>query len=752
MKRSLKKLFPLFMSAALISGTIVVPTAVMAETPVADTVMATMTLYDYDVSKTTGSKYFLFGRQDEEGCGEHNSWSKERDMLITPGIANSKLINGEFELNKVYKSGWLSSNYTLNKTNYASKQLTVPDTATGKLFRDEESVGVYTMPFSYNEKIGMYEYDSAKFKLTANTDSKVLEVSDYTAENQGLFLPIPGKKGENNFYFGAKIELPFVYANGGTVNGKDMIYEFTGDDDVWVYVDGNLALDLGGIHGAVSGSINFKTLEATTNEQDSSGKTITNTHKLEGFDSSEKNHTIQVFYLERGANFSNFRMAFNLIQPTNYTVKYYDGKYYDGKTDEQGLLATVVHTNRESGSLLYPGDEIKRSEIKINVNDKTAALINSGDYYAGIVVDSNFIEISDPNSVVTTVTEDDSDTVYVIFLPKPSYTVTYWTCDAEDKDNRDNWTQVTQKANVGTVGQVIKVADVDTTVEFGGVYYTGSVVTPADENGVLGTLSADSAFNVDVLVVQSEKPTSQPTAAPTDEPTDVPGDSGIATKTPKHLESDYAYIFGRSDTEMQADDSMLRGEVAAVLYRLLKQNNQLDGFVYDESATPAFSDIAGRWDRSAIEYMAYIGAFDKSTDIINPTQPISRGEAFKLTAISLGYTDVLDASFDDYAKIFFDLGIVEGYGDGGDLRLNNSITRAEFCKVYNLIIGRDQNGLTMEDGKKVGPETYGFVDFELTDKYWYAEIILKATSSYDKNGYVSLELRGIRNKLDDYAG
>lgn len=751
MKRSLKKLFPLFMSAALISGTIVVPTAVMAETPVADTVMATMTLYDYDVSKTTGSKYFLFGRQDEEGCGEHNSWSKERDMLITPGIANSKLINGEFELNKVYRSGWLSSNYTLNKTNYGSKQLTVPDTATGKLFRDEESVGVYTMPFNYNEQTGMYEYDSAKFRLTANTDSKVLEVSDYTNENKGLFLPIPSENGENNFYFGAKTELPFIYTNGGTVNGKDMVYEFTGDDDVWVYVDGKLALDLGGIHGAVSGSINFKSLKATTQEEKASGEVKETEHNIE-FDTSVKNHTIQMFYLERGANFSNFRMAFNLIQPTNYTVKYYDGKLYDGKTGENGLLATVVHSNREDGSFLYPGDQIKRSEIKVNVNDKTAAIIESGDYYDGIVVDSNFIEVSDPNSVVTTITDDDSDVVYVIFLPKPSYTVTYWTCDEEDKDNRDNWTQVTQKANVGTVGQVIKVADVDTTVEFGGVYYTGSVVTPADENGVLGTLSADSAFNVDVLVVQSEKPTSQPTAAPTDEPTDVPGDSGIATKTPKHLESDYAYIFGRSDTEMQADDSMLRGEVAAVLYRLLKQNNQLDGFVYDESATPAFSDIAGRWDRSAIEYMAYIGAFDKSTDIINPTQPISRGEAFKLTAISLGYTDVLDASFDDYAKIFFDLGIVEGYGDGGDLRLNNSITRAEFCKVYNLIIGRDQNGLTMKDGTEVGPETYGFVDFELTDKYWYAEIILKATSSYDEDGYVSLELRGIRNELDDYAG
>lgn len=116
-----------------------------------------------------------------------------------------------------------------------------------------------------------------------------------------------------NFWFGMSVDIGFYLPNSpGTVvdgtygnrdvYGKEMHFQFSGDDDVWVFVDGELVLDLGGIHGIESGDINFSTGIVTVNGAESG--TI--------YDIAPGEHTLTIYYLERGSSLSNCAIYFNL--------------------------------------------------------------------------------------------------------------------------------------------------------------------------------------------------------------------------------------------------------------------------------------------------------------------------------------------------------------------------------------------------------------------------------------------------------
>lgn len=213
------------------------------------------------------------------------------------------------------------------------------------------------------------------------------------------------------------------------------------------------------------------------------------------------------------------------------------------------------------------------------------------------------------------------------------------------------------------------------------------------------------------------------------------------------LDNSYAYIYGYDDITMAPDNNALRCEVAAMLHRLVKQNNKLGGFVYDESAPAKFDDIDGKWYRSAIEYLVSKNAIDDSAECCYAESDIKRGEAFKLVCLGLGFTKDATLTYEQYGKILLDAGVIEGYGDGS-LGLNDNITRAQFCKMYNIIIGRDDALLETADGQEITAITYGFADLKSSE--WYYEDMLRATSAYDDNGYVDIAKRAVRNKLDDY--
>lgn len=222
--------------------------------------------------------------------------------------------------------------------------------------------------FPFNESnyngVTTYSYDSYTDKnREIDKSKKDFEVTSYKnatvgSDNGVGFFPFEqftGAVNTNKYGFGTEFDIDFYMSETGRLEttdrkGKDITFNFSGDDDVWVYVDGVLVLDLGGAHKASSGLINFSTMEViykaavdssdninnrTANPKTSDGYavdgdyvTTVNLAKLfaaNGVEfnntSSSKKHTLQMFYMERGSVDSNCSISFNLPQNTGLLVR-----------------------------------------------------------------------------------------------------------------------------------------------------------------------------------------------------------------------------------------------------------------------------------------------------------------------------------------------------------------------------------------------------------------------------------------------
>lgn len=167
--------------------------------------------------------------------------------------------------------------------------------------------------------------------------------NDLASSDQRYNEKLYKTQGENDYYFGMSMDVNFLQPKDGYAvhneTSNPMIYEFNGDDDLWVYIDDVLVLDIGGIHDAHSGYINFATgavhvkcIDGSGNDQDTTIKemywaarkfpdgtswTERNDRKVDQFFEGNTfrdytNHTLKMFYMERGAGASNLHMKFNL--------------------------------------------------------------------------------------------------------------------------------------------------------------------------------------------------------------------------------------------------------------------------------------------------------------------------------------------------------------------------------------------------------------------------------------------------------
>ena len=241
-----------------------------------------------------------------------------------------------------------------------------------------------------------------------------------------------------NFYFGMYGTAEFYQPVDGKVNGQDMIYEFTGDDDMVVYIDGILVLDLGGIHDAQTGRINFATgdvdytttanlnkfekghttikkqFEKALTKGGNNSKTTYDGKKysqLEWDGNTFKDnslHRIQFFYMERGAGASNLKLKVNIptIPKGSVTVQkqvaglnaeqaknetYTLQLKTQGRDDEDFTTEvhtytlstdTVQHQTDENGKFSIPGNAIATfTDLDDGTEVKVSEILPEGGFY-----------------------------------------------------------------------------------------------------------------------------------------------------------------------------------------------------------------------------------------------------------------------------------------------------------------------------------------------------------------------------------
>lgn len=216
---------------------------------------------------------------------------------------------------------------------------------------------------------GYYEYDSAKNYAAYDADTNAFKVYNKPAvsvsgssDEAGQFFPfnpasevfdvqgneivakegVTSRSANMHHYFGVSMSSRFIQPTGGKTNtGENMVFEFTGDDDVWVFIDGVLVGDVGGVHDASTVSINFATGAVDVSCPTSTTNPGIHTDLLKLFEKAGAStvsfegetfrdgteHTLNFYYLERGGADSNMKLKFNLVTIPNSDIV---------KTDQDG--------------------------------------------------------------------------------------------------------------------------------------------------------------------------------------------------------------------------------------------------------------------------------------------------------------------------------------------------------------------------------------------------------------------------------
>lgn len=319
-----------------------------------------------DIAKTMGLFGYNIDSSNEKFFYENNSmwgrWDSKKPLPngnnATQGLVADQLNNNSLQLetesngtvlapffDKDFLNGNNSKNTVLGKV---YENVTFPFVKKGMYWTFDSADNT-----AANKNLQLKYDDTDKYFLQSNTNPvKGCTTTEQTKD--GNYFPLnssdqsgdasrdqSGDASKLNYGFGQKFDLKFRLTSDGKVvnpdnNKKENIkFDFSGDDDVWVFIDGQLVLDIGGDHGVVTGKIDFVEKKATVSKvkNASSNESQSNVEKfqenvetsfpnaLDTEDYFTKEHTLTMFYMERGLWESNMKITFNFPQENKLTVE-----------------------------------------------------------------------------------------------------------------------------------------------------------------------------------------------------------------------------------------------------------------------------------------------------------------------------------------------------------------------------------------------------------------------------------------------
>lgn len=400
-------------------------------------IAGTLNLFGYDnvnrFMAINNSQY----NEDHEG-NTHYDYAYQGLVANTTNADGAPLLNGtktatvEPHFNKDFLLGENSKNAKLGEV---YENVKFPFTKKENLFNDDTGVDYWC--FDSKDTTLYLKQDSgqnsdSKYFLQSTNNRGSSENVNASSDKQGQYGYFPfnetatgGVASTYNYGFGTKLQMDFTLTDDGMVeadgkNGKTNIkFFFSGDDDVWVFIDGKLALDVGGAHGEVSGLLEFGKADeknnsvtayvsrvktgGTSSEGDKDEKvepvkTVTYNKEVINFYAQGttlndlgkgKKHTLTMYYMERGMWESNMAVAFNFpdnnelqvqkeVDLKNVTDDDFKNCFKNQKIFNFTIQNQATHYGKTDA--VGPNESGTQSQ-KVNLNESNIAAATPGNEY-----------------------------------------------------------------------------------------------------------------------------------------------------------------------------------------------------------------------------------------------------------------------------------------------------------------------------------------------------------------------------------